>query len=294
MDSYPAAYSPTGYGIHDGEVVVRTPQTIKTLQGAEVEVICALLTAMDGTTEATALLAQVPDSEPEHIDLLYAADLAYDAQAIPTELQANGWGRSLEPVLPALSHESQQNLPERLATRSVAVFGDEPPVSAVCSRLRAAGLSVTSSATADSELSAHPNDPDVILLSEQLERSSSWTAANEHWAHSSATLVKTRLTETGWRLGPVLTSDARACLRCVYKRVDANKKGGQLFTEMITGSPPYMSAYVDTVTELLFRTVLGQLPQYLNEQFVVYDHYDGTIQTPRVFASPNCEVCDTA
>jgi len=27
---------------------------------------------------------------------------------------------------------------------------------------------------------------------------------------------------------------------------------------------------------------------------VVYDHYEGSIQTPRVFASPNCEVCDTA
>ena len=294
MDSYPAVYSPTGYGIHAGEVVVRTPQTIKTLQGPQVEAICELLAAMDGTTAASELCTQVPESDPEQIDLLYAADLAYDAQAIPTELQANGWERSLEPILPALSHATQQTLPEQLATCSVAVFGDQPPVSEVCSRLRAAGLSVTTSARSESESAAQLDDPDVIFLSEQLERSSSWTAANEHWAHSSATLVKTRLTETGWRLGPVLTADARACLRCVYKRVDANKKGGQLFTETITGSPPYMSAYVNTVTELLFRAVLGQLPEYLNEQFVVYDHYDGSIQTPRVFASPNCEVCDTA
>jgi len=140
MASYPAVYSPTGYGIHAGEVVVRTPQTIKTLQGPQVEAICELLAAMDGTTAASELCTQVPESDPEQIDLLYAADLAYDAQAIPTELQANGWERSLEPILPALSHATQQTLPEQLATCSVAVFGDQPPVSGVCSRLRAAGF----------------------------------------------------------------------------------------------------------------------------------------------------------
>jgi len=137
-------------------------------------------------------------------------------------------------------------------------------------------------------------DPDVILLSEQLERSDSWRAANEAWATSSATLVKTRLTATGWRLGPVLTADARACLNCVYTRVDANKAGGQLFDETDTGTPPYMRAYTDTVTELLFRALLAQLPRYLDDQFVVYDHYGGHRETPRVFASPHCEVCDSA
>lgn len=294
MEKHPAAYSPTGYGIHDGEAVVRTPHTTKTLRGDGVEVICELLAAIDGATPASDLLVQIPDSDPEQIDLLYEAALAYDAEAIPAGLKSEGWERYLEPALPAMSQTSQQTLPERLATRSVAVFGDHEPVSGVCERLRAAGISVSDSSADDPTGRTHPDDPDVILLSEQLERSESWTAANEAWATSSATLVKTRLTETGWRLGPVLTADARACLNCVYTRVDANKAGGQLFTETLTGTPPYMRAYTDTVTELLFRTVVGQLPRYLDEQFVAYDHYEGHRRTPRVFASPHCEVCDNA
>lgn len=283
MDSYPAAYSPTAYGIHDGEAVVRTPHTVKTLQGAGIDVLCELLAAMDGATAASDLVDTVPGSDAEHIDLLYEAGLAYDAEAIPAGLKAEGWERYLEPALPAMSHARQQDLPERLATRSVAVFGDREPIAAACSRLRAAGVSVSDGPTAD---------PDVVLLSEQFERSKTWTDANEQWAASSATLVKTRLTETGWRLGPVLTADARACLNCVYSRVDANKAGGQLFSAVITGDPPYLSAYTDTVTELLFRTLVDQLPRYMDEQFAVYNHYEGTIETPRVFASPHCEVCD--
>jgi len=179
-----------------------------------------------------------------------------------------------------------------LSAHSVTVFGDHDPVSGVYDRLRAAGVSVNEWSTTDRQ--SPPDDPDVILLSEQLERSDSWRAANEAWATSSATLVKTRLTATGWRLGPVLTADARACLNCVYTRVDANKAGGQLFDETDTGTPPYMRAYTDTVTELLFRALLAQLPRYLDDQFVVYDHYGGHRETPRVFASPHCEVCDSA
>ena len=291
METYPATYSPTGYGIHDGEAVIRTPQTTKTLQGDGIEAICSLLAAMDGTTAASDLLAAVPDSDPEQLELLYEAGLAYDANAIPTELAAEGWERYLEPALPALSHTTQQSLPAQLATRSVVVVGDRPPVVEVCERLRAAGVSVDEAAVDSSEW-PHADDPDVILLSEQLERTDAWTTANELWAVSSATLLKTRLTETGWRVGPVVTTDAGACLNCVYTRVDANKAGGQLFAETITGTPPYMDAYTDTVTELLFRTMVGALPRYLDEQIVEYDHYVGQRQTSRVFASPHCEVCD--
>ena len=292
METYPAAYSPTSYGIHDGEAVIRTPHATKTLQGGGLEAICTLLATMDGTTAASDLIAQVPESDPEQIDLLYDAELAYDGQAMPAGLSDAGWERYLEPVLPAISQPTQQTLPDRLSAHSVTVFGDHDPVSGVCDRLRAAGVSVSERSTTDRQ--SPPDDPDVILLSEQLERSDSWRAANEAWATSSATLVKTRLTATGWRLGPVLTADARACLNCVYTRVDANKAGGQLFDETDTGTPPYMRAYTDTVTELLFRALLAQLPRYLDDQFVVYDHYGGHRETPRVFASPHCEVCDSA
>lgn len=292
METYPAAYSPTSYGIHDGEAVIRTPHATKTLQGGGLEAICTLLATMDGTTAASDLIAQVPESDPEQIDLLYDAELAYDGQAMPAGLSDAGWERYLEPVLPAISQPTQQTLPDRLSAHSVTVFGDHDPVSGVCDRLRAAGVSVSERSTTDQQ--SPPDDPDVILLSEQLERSDSWRAANEAWATSSATLVKTRLTATGWRLGPVLTADARACLNCVYTRVDANKAGGQLFDETDTGTPPYMRAYTDTVTELLFRALLAQLPRYLDDQFVVYDHYEGHRETPRVFASPHCEVCDSA
>ena len=292
METYPAAYSPTSYGIHDGEAVIRTPHATKTLQGGGLEAICTLLATMDGTTAASDLIAQVPESDPEQIDLLYDAELAYDGQAMPAGLSDAGWERYLEPVLPAISQPTQQTLPDRLSAHSVTVFGDHDPVSGVCDRLRAAGVSVSERSTTDQQ--SPPEDPDVILLSEQLERSDSWRAANEAWATSSATLVKTRLTATGWRLGPVLTADARACLNCVYTRVDANKAGGQLFDETDTGTPPYMRAYTDTVTELLFRALLAQLPRYLDDQFVVYDHYEGHRETPRVFASPHCEVCDSA
>lgn len=292
METYPAAYSPTSYGIHDGEAVIRTPHATKTLQGGGLEAICTLLATMDGTTAASDLIAQVPESDPEQIDLLYDAELAYDGQAMPAGLSDAGWERYLEPVLPAISQPTQQTLPDRLSAHSVTVFGDHNPVSGVCDRLRAAGVSVSERSTTDQQ--SPPEDPDVILLSEQLERSDSWRAANEAWATSSATLVKTRLTATGWRLGPVLTADARGCLNCVYTRVDANKAGGQLFDETDTGTPPYMRAYTDTVTELLFRALLAQLPRYLDDQFVVYDHYGGHRETPRVFASPHCEVCDSA
>ena len=292
METYPAAYSPTSYGIHDGEAVIRTPHATKTLQGGGLEAICTLLATMDGTTAASDLIAQVPESDPEQIDLLYDAELAYDGQAMPAGLSDAGWERYLEPVLPAISQPTQQTLPDRLSAHSVTVFGDHDPVSGVCDRLRAAGVSVSERSTTDQQ--SPPDDPDVILLSEQLERSDSWRAANEAWATSSATLVKTRLTATGWRLGPVLTADARGCLNCVYTRVDANKAGGQLFDETDTGTPPYMRAYTDTVTELLFRALLAQLPRYLDDQFVVYDHYGGHRETPRVFASPHCEVCDSA
>ena len=292
METYPAAYSPTSYGIHDGEAVIRTPHATKTLQGGGLEAICTLLATMDGTTAASDLIAQVPESDPEQIDLLYDAELAYDGQAMPAGLSDAGWERYLEPVLPAISQPTQQTLPDRLSAHSVTVFGDHNPVSGVCDRLRAAGVSVSERSTTDQQ--SPPEDPDVILLSEQLERSDSWRAANEAWATSSATLVKTRLTATGWRLGPVLTADARGCLNCVYTRVDANKAGGQLFDETDTGTPPYMRAYTDTVTELLFRALLAQLPRYLDDQFVVYDHYGGHRETPRVFASPHCDVCDSA
>jgi len=292
METYPAAYSPTSYGIHDGEAVIRTPHATKTLQGGGLEAICTLLATMDGTTAASDLIAQVPESDPEQIDLLYDAELAYDGQAMPAGLSDAGWERYLEPVLPAISQPTQQTLPDRLSAHSVTVFGDHDPVSGVYDRLRAAGVSVNERSTTDRQ--SPPDDPDVILLSEQLERSDSWRAANEAWATSSATLVKTRLTATGWRLGPVLTADARGCLNCVYTRVDANKAGGQLFDETDTGTPPYMRAYTDTVTELLFRALLAQLPRYLDDQFVVYDHYGGHRETPRVFASPHCEVCDSA
>ncbi|RJX45227.1 hypothetical protein DM826_00595 [Halonotius aquaticus] len=292
METYPAAYSPTSYGRHDGEAVIRTPHATKTLQGGGLEAICTLLATMDGTTPASDLIAQVPDSDPEQIDLLYGADIAYDAQAIPAGLAEAGWERYLEPVLSAMSQPTQQTLPDRLAARSVAVFGEYDPVSGVCDRLRAAGVSVSERSATDPQ--SHLDDPDVIFLSEQIERGDSWRAANEAWATSSATLIKTRLTATGWRLGPVLTADARACLNCVYTRVDANKAGGQLFDETVTGTPPYMQAYTDTVTELLFRALVAQLPRYLDDQFVVYDHYQGRRETPRVFASPQCKICDNA
>ena len=70
MKTYPAAYSPTSYGIHNGEAVIRTPHATKTLQGGGLESICTLLATMDGTTAASDLIAQVPESDPEQIDLL--------------------------------------------------------------------------------------------------------------------------------------------------------------------------------------------------------------------------------
>lgn len=294
MDTYPATYSPTSYGIYDDHAVIRTPHTTKTLHGDEIGVVCALLDAIDGETPASELCTTVSDSDPEQIDLLYEAGLAYDAQAIPAGLSAADWERYLEPALPAMSQTTQQALPEQLATRSIAVYGDSDPVGGVCNRVDAAGISVHDCSAENANGHAQGDEPDVVFLSEQIERGESWRAANERWATSSATLVKTRLTETGWRLGPVLTADARACLNCVYKRVDANKAGGRLFTQTITGVPPYMSAYTDTVTELLLRTVVGQTPRYMDEQFVIYDHYEGSRRTPRVFASPHCEVCESA
>lgn len=289
MDGHPALYSPTGYGLHDGEAVVRTPHTVKTLHGEAVDPVIELLAAMDGETARSELLEAVPAATAEHVDLLYEHGLAYNADAIPAGLD-DACAGLLEPVLPALPAASHHELPDRLGSKSVAIYGHREPISPVVDRLRAAGVSVTAdppAATADPT-----GGPDVVFLSERLERSASWAEANERWAASESTLVKTRLTATGWRLGPVLTPTAPACLNCVYSRVDANKAGGRLFTEAVTGDPPHRRAYADTVTELLFRTLLGQVPRYLDEQFVVYDHYDRTTETPRVFALPHCEVCN--
>ncbi len=283
MESYPAAYSPTGYGIHDGEAVVRTPRTVKTLQGEAIAVVTELLAAMDGETAAGNLVDRVPGATVEYVDLLYDHGLAYDAAAIPAGLKRAECRGLLEPVLAALPPERHHEVPERLGSRSVAVFGHSAAISPALSRLRAAGVTVDDGAV---------GEPDVVLLSEQLERDRSWTAANEQWATSESTLLRTRLTETGWRLGPVFTPNAPACLNCLYSRVDANGAGGRLFTETVGTDPPHARAYADTVTELLFRTLLGQLPRYLDDQFVVYDHYDQTVRTPRVFAVPHCEVCD--
>ncbi|MFD1640345.1 hypothetical protein [Halohasta litorea] len=283
MASYPAAYSPTGYGIHDGEAVVRTPWTVKTLQGENIEVVTALLAAMDGETAASDLVDRVPGATVEYVDLLYDHGLAYDAAGIPDGLKDAGYRGLIEPVLAALPPERHHEVPERLGSQSVAVFGHSAALSPALSRLRAADVTVDDRPT---------GEPDVVLLSERLERDSSWTAANEQWAASESTLLRTRLTARGWRLGPVFTPNAPACLDCLYSRVDANRAGGRLFTETIGGDPPYARAYIDTVTELLFRTLLGQVPRYLDDQFVVYDHYDRTVRTPRVFAVPHCEVCD--
>lgn len=281
-DSVPAPYSPTGYGVHNGEAVVRTPHTVKTLQGEGIEAVVGLLSEMDGETAAGALVERVTNASPEHVQLLYDNALAYDARAIPDGLDAAGYGQVLEPVLPSVTPENHRAVPDRLGSGSVAVFGDRESISPVIERLRAAGITVTDGLD---------GEPDVIVLSELLERHASWSAANEARAVSETTLVRTRLTETGWHLGPVLTADAPACLNCLYERVDANGAGGRLFTETVGGDPPYAEAYRDTVTELLFRTVLGQVPRYLDEQFVVYDHYEQDVQTPRVFALPHCEVC---
>lgn len=287
MESYPAPYSPTGYGVHDGEAVVRTPHAVKTLQGEAVEIATELLAAMDGETAASDLVDRVPGATAEHIDLLYEHTLAYDAAAIPAELQGLSAGRLLEPVLAAIPPARHHELPERLGSRSVAVFGQREPITPVVSRLRAAGVDVT-----DSGPVAPEEAPDVILLSERLERDDSWTAANEQWVAAESTLVRTRLTARGWRLGPVFTASAPACLHCLYSRVDANGAGGRLYSETVGVDPPHARAYADTVSELLFRALLGQVPGYLDEQFVVYDHYAGTMRTPRVFALPHCEVCN--
>ncbi|MEA1931431.1 MAG: hypothetical protein U9O06_07765 [Euryarchaeota archaeon] len=283
MASYPAAYSPTGFGIHDGEAVVRTPWTVKTLQGEHIEVVTALLAAMDGETAASDLVDRVPGATVEYVDLLYDHGLAYDAAGIPDGLKDADCRGLIEPVLAALPPERHQEVPARLGSRSVAVFGHSATLSPALSRLRAAGVTVDDRPT---------GEPDVVLLSEQLERDSSWTAANEQWAASEATLLRTRLTASGWRLGPVFTPNAPACLDCLYSRVDANGAGGRLFSDTVGGDPPHARAYVDTVTELLFRTLLGEVPRYLDEQFVVYDHYDQDVRTPRVFAVPHCEVCN--
>ena len=282
MDSYPALYSPTGYGIHDGEAVVQTPHTVKTLQGPETEAIVGLLAQIDGDTPAGELVQQVPGATVEQIELLYEAALSYNAAAIPTGLRAEGCGQLLEPALSSISPARHPELPERLDSLSVAVFGHQESISPVVSRLRAAGVSVDETA----------KEPDVVFLSEHLERSESWTAANEQWAASEATLVKSRLTETGWRLGPVLSASAPACLNCLYNRVDANRAGGQLFDETGGGDPPHLRAYTDTLTELLFGVLLGSVPRYLDEQLVVYDHYSQRTETPRVFGLPHCEVCN--
>ncbi|WP_253737265.1 hypothetical protein [Halohasta salina] len=282
MDGHPALYSPTGYGIHDGEAVVRTPHAVKTLQGDHVEPVIELLAAMDGETAASDLIERVPAATAADVDLLYEHGLAYNADAIPTGLDDACTGL-LEPALTAIPPENHHAVPDRLGSKSVAIYGHRDSVLPVVDRLRTAGVSVTTDST---------DEPDVVLLSERLERSEAWAEANEQWAASESTLVKTRLTATGWRLGPVLTPTAPACLNCVYSRVDANKAGGQLFTEAVAGDPPYARAYADTVTELLFRTLLGQVPRYLDEQFVVYDHDDQTTKTPRVFALPHCEVCN--
>ena len=60
---------------------------------------------------------------------------------------------------------------------------------------------------------------------------------------------------------------------------------------MLSGEPAVSEAYTGTVTEVALAAVLEQVPRYLDEQMLVYDHYDGTVETPRVFALPNCEVC---
>jgi hypothetical protein len=282
MDSRPALYSPTGYGSHDGEAVVRTPHTVKTLRGEDVETILDLLTAADGETVAADLVEGVAGATAEYVDSLYEHDLAYDARAIPAEMRDSDCGCFLEALLPAIPPETHHTLPDRLASLSVAVVGDREPVSPVLSRLRAAGVSVTDDA----------EEPvDVIVLSEALERAPSWSAVTEQWLDSAATLIKTRLTATGWRLGPVLTPAAPVCLHCVYSRVDANRAGGRLYTETLTGNPPYIEAYTDTVTEVVFATLLEQVPRHLDEQILEYDHYEGTLETSRVFALPNCEVC---
>ena len=215
--------------------------------------------------------------------MLYEHDLIYDARAITDALRGANCGRLIEPLLPAVPSEHHHEIPDQLAETTVSVFGQQDPISSVRSRLQAGGVTVTDSSA---------TDPDVILLSEQLERSESWSAANDRWMDAAATFVKIRLTATGWRLGPVLTPASTACLNCVYSRVDANRAGGQLFSETVAGKPPHLRAYTDVVTELLFRTLLGEIPRYLDEQFVVYDQYEQTVQTPRVFALPNCEVCD--
>lgn len=281
MDSYPAPYSPTGYGLHDGEAVVQTPQTVKTLQGEAVETVLELLAAMDGETPASDLVAAVPEATRDHLDLLYEHDLAYDAAAIPDGLAEAGCAGLLEPALAAIDPEHHHKVPGRLDSLSVTVFGAREPVSTALSRLQAAGVSVTEGAG------------EVVLLSEHLERSPSWADANEQWLAGDGTLCRARLTERGWRLGPVLTADAPACLHCLYSRVDANKAGGQLFGETVAGEPPYARAYADAVTEVLFRTLLRQVPRYLDEQYVVYDHYEQDRDRPRVFALPHCEVCNS-
>jgi len=282
MDSRPALYSPTGYGSHDGEAVVRTPHTVKTLRGEDVETILDLLSGADGKTVAADLVADVAGATAAYIDSLYEHDLAYDARAIPATMRERDCGRFLESVLPAIPPATHHGLPDRLASLSVAVVGDREPVSPVLARLRAAGVTVTD----DVE-----DSTDVIVLSEALERAPSWSAVTEQWLDSDATLIKTRLTATGWRLGPVLTPAAPVCLNCVYSRIDANRAGGRLYTETLTGDPPFIEAYTGTVTEVALAAVLEQVPRYLDEQMLVYDHYDGTVETPRVFALPNCEVC---
>ena len=301
MDSYPALYSPTGYGLHDGEAVVRTPHAVKTLQGEATEAIVELLGAMDGETAASDLVAGVPDVSGDDIEHLYEHALAYNAAAIPTGLQGETGEGLLTPVLPTLSPARHATIPDRLAASSVVVFGDSGAITPVLDRLQAAGVAIDNAvavddadadAVDDADTAVTDTEPDVILLSEQLERSAAWTEANEQWvAGTDATLIRTRLTETGWRLGPVFTPSAPACLHCLYSRVDANGAGGRLFTETVGGDPPHGRAYVDAVTELLFRTLLGRIPRYLDEQFVVYDHYEQTLRTPRVFALPHCEVC---
>jgi hypothetical protein len=281
-DSVPAPYSPTSYGRHDGEAVVQTPHTVKTLQGEATELLLTLLSEMDGETAASDLVDRVTGASPEHVELLYENALAYDARAIPAALAAAGHGHVLEPLLPAIAPANHQSVPERLDACAVAVFGHRERISPVIARLRGAGVTVTDGVD---------GDPDVVLLSELLERDTAWSAANEAWLDSAATLVRTRLTTTGWRLGPVFTPDAPACLNCLYQRVDANGAGGRLFTETVGGDPAHAGAYGDTVTGLLFGTLLGQVPRYMDDQFVVYDHYDQDVRTPRVFALPHCEVC---
>ena len=288
MDSYPALYGPTGYGLHDGEAVVRTPHAVKTLQG-DCEAIVDLLAAMDGETAAGELVAGVTETTEEHVDLLYDHGLAYNAAAIPTGLRETNNGRLLEPALAALPPARHHEVPDRLDSSTVAVFGQREPISPVIARLRVAGVTVTDEANGASDGTTEP--PDVVVLSEQLERSAAWQDANEQWVDAGSTLVATRLTARGWRLGPVLTAAAPACLHCVYRREDANGVGGQLFTGR-GGEPPHARAYVDTVTELLFGTLLRQVPRSLDEQFVVHDHYDQTTETPRVFGLPHCEVCN--